>query len=60
MAKRLDNIQFVSKIMNDLGPLSQFFVIDALIKASKAVAEAPPIDNPFIDGQTWKAIAEEI
>jgi hypothetical protein len=58
MVKRLDNIQFVSKIMNDLGTQSQAFVISAITKLSEKVAAAPVSDHP--DGQTWKAIAEEI
>jgi len=58
--KRPTNEQFVVAIMRDLGPLAQIMVIDAIDKLTKQLAAAPPIEHGLINGQTYKAIAEEI
>jgi hypothetical protein len=59
------NIQLVTDIMNNSehGALAQLFVIDALIKQSKAVGKSKPSDYPegcFIYPPSWIAVAKEI
>ena len=62
MTKPTDNISLVQYLMtySDHGALAQMFVIDALTKWSKLVAEAPPIEHGLINGAAWKAVAQEI
>ncbi len=59
MPERETNIEFVTRIMQrcPTGALSQLFVIDAIDKLSKAVANAPPMEHPIIDGETWRQTA---
>jgi hypothetical protein len=58
------NVEFVARIMefSNYGPLAQLFVIDALDKWSKKVAEADPadIESPMISGHAWVGVAREI
>jgi hypothetical protein len=60
--KRKDNVAFVKDLMtySNYGALAQLFIIDAIDKFSKMVAEAEPIDHPLIDGRAWKGVAQEI
>ena len=63
--KRKTNEQIVMGIMrySRHGALSQLFVMDALYKFSKLVAESKPKDygkNPFVHPEAWIGVAKEI
>jgi len=62
MKRPQTNTELVQSIMefSDHGALAQIFVIDALTKWSKIVADAPPIEHALISGIAWKAVAAEI
>lgn len=57
-----DNVKFISRLMtySPHGALSQMFIIAAIDNYSKAVAEAPPIEHSFVDGEAWKKCAQWI
>lgn len=40
--------------------LCQAFIMEAIQKYAKMVAEAPPIESPFISGVAWKNIAIDV
>jgi hypothetical protein len=56
------NVEFVTDLMefSRFGALAQLFIIDALDKWSKIVADAPPIEHPMVNGTAWKGVAAEI
>ena len=64
MAKPKTNVQFVRDLMehSNYGALAQLFVLDALDKWSKIIAESDPAkgDSPLISGQAWVGVANEI
>lgn len=64
MPKPQTNVQFVKNLMehSQYGALAQLFVLDALDKWSKKVAEATPseLDSPMISGHAWLGVAKEI
>lgn len=58
------NEEFVSDLMNfsNYGPLSQLFVIDAIVKHAERVAASDPasVEYPLIHGSAWVGVAKEI
>ncbi|HGO6073748.1 TPA: hypothetical protein ACK3Q6_004472 [Burkholderia cepacia] len=63
--RRQTNVEFITDLMehSKYGPMAQMFVIEALAKYSKAVAEAKPESigaAPFINSASWQAVAREI
>lgn len=55
------NVEFVTRLMewSKHGPLAQVFVITAIEKYAETVADSPPIEHGLINGELWKAIAQE-
>lgn len=69
MAKQKTNVQIVKDIMeySNHGALVQMFVIDALTKWSKMVADKPIEElreqfgeNAFISADAWQGVAKEV
>lgn len=62
MKKPETNIDFVKRLMNysPTGAMSQMFIIAAIDNYSKAIAEAPPMEHPMINGEAWKRTGEWI
>lgn len=62
MTKREDNMEFIARLMNHnpQGALAQAFIIEAVAKYAKAIAEAPPVKDTIISGAAWKACGEHI
>lgn len=67
--RRPTNVDVITEIMefSRFGALSQMFVIDALSKAARAMADAPPEDfageewkNSFMSPEAWQGVAREI
>lgn len=62
----MTNVEFVTDLMefSKFGGVAQVFVIDALAKFSKRVAEAAPEEfsdmGGFISGEAWQGVAREI
>ena len=60
----MTNVEKVTHIMtySKHGALAQLFVIDALHKWSGIISKASPehLDNAFISGEAWIAVAREI
>jgi hypothetical protein len=62
----VSNVEFVTELMefSEYGPLAQLFVMDALAKFSKRVAEAAPEEfagmGDFISAESWQGVAKEI
>ena len=57
------NIDVITKIMKFGTPLKQAFIMDAVVKAAQAVAEAPAPDWPegfWVNPEAWKAAATEV
>lgn len=65
---RETNVEFVTRIMeySRHGAMAQLFVLDALDKWSHVIANMPDdeideeFENSFVNGQAWKAVAQEI
>lgn len=62
MARKENNVQFVKRLMefSPQGALSQVFIIAAIERYAQEVSEAPPIEHPLLNGEAWKACAENI
>jgi len=69
MPKQKTNVEVITDIMeySEFGALAQMFVIDALTKAAKRVAEAPWPEiskafegNQMISARAWQGVAKEI
>lgn len=64
MAQRKSNEQWLKQVMSfsRYGALSQVFIMQAIEKYADAVVKADPkaIDNGFINGETWRGVAQEI
>ena len=58
----MTNEQFMVEIMSfsEFGALKQLFIINALTKEAGRVANEPPIEHPFINGEAWKGVAQEL
>lgn len=56
------NTELVTRMMeySPTGALSQMFIIEAISRYAKLVAESPPMDHPMINGAAWKHTAEFI
>jgi len=56
------NTELVTRMMeySPTGALSQIFIIEAISRYAKLVAELPPMDHPMINGEAWKRTAEFI
>ncbi len=55
------NTEFVTDLMDfsNCGPLMHIFVITALQRFADYVVSQPPLENHNIDGNAWKACAQE-
>lgn len=62
MASYETNTKFVKRLMefSPQGALSQVFILAAIEHYAKEVAENEPIEHPLINGEAWKACAENI
>lgn len=67
--QRPTNVEAITEIMefSRYGALAQMFVMDALSKQARAVADAPPEsftgeawEKGLISGPAWQAVAREI
>lgn len=59
---RETNEEVVTRLMNygPAGALSQVFIIEAICRYAEEVADAPPMESSFIDGNAWKSTALHI
>lgn len=60
MSLRKTNEQVISDIMSfaPTGPLAQAFIMEAVARYAKQVAEAPTMpDTPMLSGEAWKRTA---
>jgi hypothetical protein len=65
MKRKTTNIEFINDLMqySDYGALAQCFVIDALIKMSRAVAASEAWEYPTncpVHAESWIGVAKEI
>lgn len=63
MPKHETNVEFVTRMMEfcPTGALSQAFIIEAIGRYAKLVAENPPIpDTDFLSGEAWKRTGDWI
>lgn len=67
--RRATNVEAITEIMefSRYGALAQLFIIDALSKQARCVADAPPESfqgegwqGSMISGTAWQAVAREI
>ncbi len=66
--KHETNIEFITRLMNysPAGALGQLFILDAIAKQAKRVAEADPVEldkaweGGFISSSGWQAAAKHI
>ena len=60
-AQQQTNTEFGTDLMDfsKFGALMQVFVIEAIRWYSQQVESQPPLENHIIDGNAWKACAQE-
>lgn len=60
-AQTQTNTEFVADLMDfpKSGVLMQVFVIEAIRLYAQQVESQPPLENHIIDGNAWKACAQE-
>ncbi|MFP5474145.1 MAG: hypothetical protein ACLGJD_10910 [Gammaproteobacteria bacterium] len=60
----MSNVEFITELMtfSRAGPLTQVFVIDALLKQARLVAATPAerFERPMFSGAAWVAAAQEV
>ncbi|RMX08214.1 hypothetical protein D8I35_03630 [Corticibacter populi] len=60
----MTNVEFVTELMefSPYGALAQMFIIDAIAKHAKAVAQATPekFESAMLSGEAWIGVAKDI